>query len=268
MSTHTLAVLVPVYNEAPHLAPLVQSIAPVLDDVCGKDNWHFVFVNNGSTDDSASILTAIAATLPRTIVLTLPAPNYGVALKNGFEHAQADYIYIINVDFWDKAFLHWGWLNRSQYDLMLGSKRADPTINHLSPYRQFLSWGLNTLLQLFFGFVGRDTHGQKMLKTSTLLPHAQKCVMQRGQFDTELVLRALRAGLWIAEAPVPIVEIRKQRNWMIRKIYNNVIDIFKLRAEMAKVPWSHSVRYHRWAREDVELGRRVSWHHSEPQRAP
>jgi len=39
-------------------------------------------------------------------------------------------------------------------------------------------------------------------------PVLGQCVMRRGQFDTEFTLRALRAGLWLAEVPVPIVEIR------------------------------------------------------------
>jgi len=254
-----LAVIVPIFNEEEHLKSLVEAMAPQMEAITGKGAWKFIFVDNGSTDNSPAILEECVAEYPGSKCITLPKPNYGAALCTGIENSEADFAYIINVDFWDENFLRWGWINRHQYDLIIGSKRADPTLNHLAPYRQFLSWGLNTLLQLFFGFIGRDTHGQKILRISSISPHARRCVMQRGQFDTELVLRAIRAGLWIAEVPVPISEHRPARNLMLRKIYNNVRDIFRLRTVMNRVPWTHTVRYHRWAREDILACKLISW---------
>lgn len=255
----TLAVIVPVFNEEKHLPHLVEEMVPALDNIIGQGNWMFIFVDNGSTDGSPAILADTVAAHPGRVI-TLDRPNYGSALRAGILNAEANHAYIINVDFWDKEFLNWSWINRAQYDLILGSKRADPTLNHLAPYRKFLSWGLNTLLQLHFGFIGRDTHGQKALNLSSVRAHVEQCVMQRGQFDTELVLRVLRAGLWVAEVPVPITEKRRARNLMLRKIYNNVVDVLKLRSVMNQVPWTHKVRYHRWAREDVEQARAITWH--------
>jgi hypothetical protein len=111
---------------------------------------------------------------------------------------------------------------------------------------------------VFFDFVGRDTHGQKLIRLSAvrdILPH---CIMERGQFDTELTMRALRGGLWVAEVPVPIVQARGPRNLMLVKIYRNVVDLWRLRRIMRSVP-SLRTRYHRWAREDMEEMHIVSW---------
>ncbi len=106
--------------------------------------------------------------------------------------------------------------------------------------------------------LGRDTHGQKLLFLPAMLPIIEHCVMERGQFDTEFTLRALRWGLWVAEAPVPISEQRRQRNLMIRKIWNNLIDVLRLTRVMSPIPFTKT-RYHRWAREDMELMHVVSW---------
>jgi len=76
--------------------------------------------------------------------------------------------------------------------------------------------------------------------------------MRRGQFDTEFTLRAARAQLWIAEVPVPIVELRKARNLMLHKIVRNFVDIRRLHRVMREVPIKAATRYHRWSREDVE----------------
>jgi len=73
-----------------------------------------------------------------------------------------------------------------------------------------------------------------------------------GQFDTEFVLRSQRAGLKMAELPVPIRENRKQRNWMIKKIFQNIVDLFQLARVMKKVPIDKGIHYHRFSRIDLE----------------
>jgi hypothetical protein len=65
-------------------------------------------------------------------------------------------------------------------------------------------------------------------------------------------LRASRARLWLAEAPVPIVELRKPRNLMLHKVVRNIVDIRRLHKIMQKTPVTAAMRYHRWSREDVE----------------
>jgi hypothetical protein len=170
---------------------------------------------------------------------------------HGLRHSQGEWAYIINVDFWDDIMLAWCWQHRGLYDLVLGSKRSDPSLNHQHNYRKLLSWGLNSVLQFVFGFVGSDTHGQKFLHLPTLRPILDACVMRRGQFDTELTLRAMRAGLWLAEIPVPVTELRPPRNLMFTKIFRNIVDIRRLRAVMRRIPSDRPVRYHRWAREDL-----------------
>lgn len=254
-----LSVIVPIYNEEDELWPMAESLSPVLDAAVGEGKWQYVLVDNGSTDGTPAILDGIIERWPACIKTVLPVPNYGSALAAGIQASQGEYGYIINVEFWDEIFIRWAWLNRCQYDLVLGSKRADPTLNSQTIYRRLLSWGLNALLQIFFGFVGRDTHGQKLIRLSTIRPLASRCVMKGGQFDTELTLRSLREGLWTAEAPVPITETRAPRNWMMQKILRNLRDIVLLHFIMRKVPYKHNTRYHRWAREDMERMRVISW---------
>src|ERR1700722_877840 len=253
-----LSVVVPVYNEQDHLWSMAEALARELDRVVGPSRWQFVLVDNGSQDDSPKVIETILAAWPTRRVLRLDRPNYGTALKVGLQAAGAPFAYVINVDFWDPLFLRWSWANRHQYDVILGSKRADPTLNKLPPYRKFLSAGLNLIFQVFFDFVGRDTHGQKLVRLAAFRDIIPKCIMQRGQFDTELTMRALRGGLWVAEVPVPIAEKRSPRNLMLAKIWRNFADLVRLRRVMRQVPSLHT-RYHRWSREDMEEMHIVSW---------
>jgi glycosyltransferase involved in cell wall biosynthesis len=257
-TTLGLSVIVPVFNEENHLWPMAAALGRELDGLIGPSHWQFVLVDNGSRDGSFKVIERILAAWPTSRALKLDRPNYGTALKAGLQAAAAPFAYVINVDFWDPLFLRWSWANRHQYDLILGSKRADPTLNKLPPYRKFLSAGLNLIFQVFFDFVGRDTHGQKLVRLAAFRDVMPKCIMQRGQFDTELTMRALRGGLWVAEVPVPIAEKRSPRNLMLAKIWRNFADLVRLRRVMREVP-SLRTRYHRWSREDMEEMHIVSW---------
>lgn len=145
----------------------------------------------------------------------------------------------------------WSWKNRHDYDLIIASKRCDPTINQQDRYRRLLSWGLNTLLNGLFDYNGTDTHGPKLMDLRAMRPIIDGCVMNRGQFDTEFTLKAFRMGLRMAEIPLPFSEKRKARNLMFKKILWNLQDMVKLRKIIHAVAWSGSLRYRRFCRADV-----------------
>ena len=211
-----------------------------------------MLVDNGSRDGSGEVCDEIVRRWPESLKVRLERPDYGDALYEGLMHAVGPWAFIINVDFWDAPFMRWCFRTRGAYDMVMGSKRADDVLNHQSSYRRWLSWGLNTILQTVFNFPGTDTHGQKFIYLPALRPIFIQCVLRRGQFDTEFTLRAARAKLWLAEVPVPIVEVRKARNLMLHKIVRNIVDIMRLREVMRKQRTRTAMRYHRWSREDVE----------------
>lgn len=246
-----LSVVVPIYNEEEVLWTMAEELSEHLDNTIGKNKWQFVLVDNGSVDSSPEIIQKIKQQWPNTIPIRLAMPNIGKAQAEGLRQAEGKWFYLIQTDWWDPVFISWAWTKRDRYDLIYGSKRADDSLNQHSRYRRNLSWGLNALLRFFFGFVGSDTHGDKLMKMVTMRPILEKCVMHRGQFDTEFTIRAMREGLWLAEVPIPIVEIRKRRNWMMRKIVQNIWDLFRLYRVIHQAPSSHSIRYHRWARDDM-----------------
>ena len=86
----------------------------------------------------------------------------------------------------------------------------------------------------------------------TIRPIAEICTLGRGHYDTEMVLRALRAGLWVAEGPTSYVEHRPTRTLMLRKITETFIDQYRMYRRLADVPFNGPLKYHRYAREDLE----------------
>ena len=250
-----MSVIVPIYNEEGILWEMAVQLAGHFDRIVGKDRWQYILVENGSRDSSPEITLKIAAQWPMSRIVELDAPNYGMALREGLYAADGDYAHIINVDQWDIPFFEFAWSLRDRYALILGSKRADPTLNHQTPYRRLLSWGLNAMLMFLFEYTGADSHGPKLINLRTLRDLCHATVLNRGQFDTELTLRAFRGGYWIAEIPTNYMEKRPPRNWMITKILRNFIDLYRLRKIMVTVPYAGTVNLHRWARWDVDAYR-------------
>ena len=249
-----LSVVIPVYNEARHLFDNVCRFIQVLDSLVGRDRWEIQLVNNGSTDDSANIINRLSVRFPSISETYLSSPNYGLAIRHGIQNAKHTYVYVVDLDQWDDAFIRWSWCYRNSYDLIISSKRADPSINRQSRIRFVLSWGLNALLQLLFSFPGSDTHGQKLLNSEVLSQILEDTRADRGQYDVELVIRTIRASKRVIELPVPYIEMRPSRNTLFRKILWNMWALSKLAWRLRSVE-CYSVELRRISRSDVEQAR-------------
>jgi glycosyltransferase involved in cell wall biosynthesis len=248
---NAVSIVIPLYNEEKFLQENADSLAAIFDAVVGYGRWSFIFVENGSTDATPMLADAVAARHRPSRALHLPKPNYGVALKAGLQAASTKWVYLLDIEQWDLPFIIWAWGHRESYDALMASKRADASINHQHFYRRLLSCGLNGLLQVLLQYTGTDTHGPKLLNRASLQAIIDACELDRGQYDTELVLRAIRGQKRIIEAPSEYRELRPNRNWMLKKIVWNLWALARLVKVMKHVPYEGLARYYRVAREDV-----------------
>ena len=253
-----LSVAIPIFNEQKILENTLLNFAAEFDAVVGPGRWAYVLVENGSADSTLEVARRMITKWPGSKVIELNKPDYGNALREGMLNADYPWTMILNIDHqWDTPFFKWAWDNRADYDMIMGSKSADLSLNSQTRYRKILSAGINALFRYYVDFSGADTHGMKVMRTEAVKPLAEVCIMRRGQFDSELVIRSLRKGLRTVEVPVYYSERRKQRNFMIKKIGQNVINLFTFSKEMRSVPQEGPLHYRRLSREDVEMGRRV-----------
>jgi glycosyltransferase involved in cell wall biosynthesis len=246
-----VSVVIPIYNEQLILKENLQTLAQFFDRLLGTGSWLFILVDNGSTDGTPRLVEEAIERWPLSRGIRLADPNYGAALKTGLRVATTKWVFVVDIEQWDIPFMTWAWANRTSYDMFMASKRADPTINFQEPHRRLLSAGLNAMLQVLFGFSGTDTHGPKLLNRESLETMIQACVLDRGQFDTELVLRAIRGAKSVVEVPIEYRESRPHRNWMFKKIVWNLLALRRLRRVMQGVPFEGYVLYYRFSRKDV-----------------
>lgn len=97
--TDQVSIVIPVYAEANNLRPLYDRLQKVL--ACQHSiEWTYIFVNDGSPDDSMEVLRALAGENPEVKVLDL-SRNFGkeIALTAGVHEAEnADAVICIDAD--------------------------------------------------------------------------------------------------------------------------------------------------------------------------
>ncbi|MBZ0310323.1 MAG: glycosyltransferase family 2 protein [Anaerolineae bacterium] len=93
----SLAVVVPCYNEEATIHEFHKQVCAVLDTL--DISYGFVFVDDGSRDNTLTVLNTLASTDSRVSVLSL-ARNFGhqLALTAGLDHADAEIIVTMDCD--------------------------------------------------------------------------------------------------------------------------------------------------------------------------
>ncbi|MBU2366790.1 MAG: glycosyltransferase family 2 protein [Alphaproteobacteria bacterium] len=93
----TLAVVIPVFNEEAGVAALAMRLGEVL---VGLADYHIVFVDDGSSDNTAAALKAVSDVDDRVKYILL-SKNCGhqTAMRAGLEHVDADCIVTMDGDF-------------------------------------------------------------------------------------------------------------------------------------------------------------------------
>jgi dolichol-phosphate mannosyltransferase len=91
-----ITIVVPVYGEARNLPRLVERFDSVVPD---DYRWEYLFVNDGSPDDSLDVLRALQHRSPRIRIIDL-SRNFGkeAALSAGLTHARGDAVICIDAD--------------------------------------------------------------------------------------------------------------------------------------------------------------------------
>ena len=97
MTEPELSVVIPVYNEAENVSPLLEELEGVLDRLGVASE--LIVIDDGSTDGTAAELEAWKRRLPSLRVVPL-ARNFGqtAALSAGFDHARGRWVVTLDGD--------------------------------------------------------------------------------------------------------------------------------------------------------------------------
>lgn len=154
-----ISIVVPVYHNAPSLPDLYDRFQ-TLAKQNGDDEFEFVFVDDGSRDDSFEVLQRLANQDPRVIVVKL-SRNFGSnpAIIAGLFHTHGDAVAAISADLQDppelihEMLVHW----RSGRKVILAARegRDDPGLSSVMSdtfYALFRRFAIKTMPTRGFDF--------------------------------------------------------------------------------------------------------------------
>lgn len=217
------------YNEAGFLPVGLPAMIGQLEQA-GLD-YGVLIVDNGSTDGTAEVAARVAGAAP-VEVISLPDPDYGLAMREGFLRAEGDWVVNFDIDYFSARFLARVVELGDRVDLVIASKRDPRSEDQRSFLRRLATMVFNLLLRALFSSSVSDTHGMKAFRHDLVAELAPRVVSRQDLFDTELVIRAERQGYRIAEVPVVVTEMREGRS-LIRRVPRTLRGLWRIRRILA-----------------------------------
>ncbi len=170
-----LYVVMPAYNEAENIQQTIDAWYPVVEKHAGGGASRLVIINDGSKDDTYSIMQEYAKSRPLFQPLTKENGGHGSTVLYGYRYAienGADYVFQTDSDgqtnpeefeaFWDLM---------DSYDAVLGNRvvRGD------GKDRKFVENTVCFLLRLVFGVKVKDANAPfRLMKTELLKKYIDK----------------------------------------------------------------------------------------------
>ena len=193
----SLSVLIPAYNEDDGLNYLVKEA--LKDAAKITHDFEVIIVNDGSTDETAVVADSLAKRYKNVRVIHL-IKNQGLAsaFRSGIKACSKDIVLYIEGDGQQPL--------KDQYQVLRKIKSADVVLGarsyrfDYSSFRKSLSYGFLFLLRLFFNLKYKDVGWSQAYRRKIFDSIELKSTSPF--FCAELVIKALRKGFTVTEAPV------------------------------------------------------------------
>ena len=226
------SVVVPVHNEE---EIILQSAAQIYD-ICRRKQLDFeiIFVENGSIDDTLSIIEKFTSKHRECRVISLDIANYGNALKQGFLKAVNEIVISFDIDYFSEDFLEEALLLDKSYSAITASKRLNKSSDGRRLIRRIATQTFVSILKLLFQTNLSDTHGMKAVRNTFIRKEVNNVVSTQDLFDTELLIRIEKSGERILEIPAVINEIRPSVSVIYKRIPRTIKSLIKLRIQLSK----------------------------------
>lgn len=223
-----VSIVIPVYNEE----RILEGSLTELRERLRAFPWTYeiLVAENGSRDRTVEIARELAQAAPELQVHSLGEPNYGKALKQGILRARGTYVICDEIDLCDTDFYRRAMekLESGEAELVVGSKVMKGASDDRPLVRHAATLVLNGMLRVAVGFRGTDTHGLKAFRRDALRDTAERCVVDKDLFASELVVRAYREGKRVVEIPLRVVEKRRPSINLVRRVPNVLKNMARL----------------------------------------
>jgi glycosyltransferase involved in cell wall biosynthesis len=228
-----LSIIIPVYNESQRLSA---ALTICVDWARRQPGWEFIFVNDGSSDDTVAKLQPAVRTIKQFTLLSYPVNHgKGFALKQGVAQAVKPLVLICDLDFStplkDLSLLY-PFVAKGA-DLAIGSRKAlgAKVLKHQAPFREWLGKQFTNLSKMWLGLTVTDvTCGFKLFTTPVAKKLFASSRVNRWGYDAEILFLAKKHGFKVVDVPVTWINDERTKVNILRDIFNSLTDLLTIRA--------------------------------------
>jgi glycosyltransferase involved in cell wall biosynthesis len=230
MGEPNLSIVIPAYNEAANIEPVLAMTMQTLDDHAAAGPYEVIMVNDGSTDETAAAMAGVARNDARIRVLTHDRNRgFGAALLTGFRASTGRFVTLLSADGEigaDQVLSLYALM--ADHDLVLSRRERDKDVT-----RTTLSAGFNRLSSWILGFDPSEYMGIYVIRGP--LVRALPLVSTTGLLNIELQMRCFAMGCRYTSA---VMQVRPRLSGQskvtnLRTVAKVLFEMIKLRIRLA-----------------------------------
>jgi dolichyl-phosphate beta-glucosyltransferase len=231
----TASLVIPAYNEARRIEACVRGVAEWSRARPGGLDWEILLVNDGSTDDTASLARRQAAHegLDLKVLGYERNRGKGAAIRVGVLASKGDPVLVSDTDL-STPLSEWTKLAERlpEHPVAIGSRALQQELvrKRQAFYRVWLGRAGNAVIQLFAVPGIEDTQcGFKLFRGDAARGLFAEARVDRFAWDVEILFLARRHGLAIAEVPVIWVNSPETKVRFVRDAIQTLWDVLRIR---------------------------------------
>jgi hypothetical protein len=245
MPLGSTTLVIPAYNESDRLATGLRRLEHAA--ATGRfsiDDLVIVFVDDGSTDDTAAVAASLIADWAQGEIVSLTQnTGKGAAVREGVRVAQTPSVAFVDADFA---------IDPSQLPSLIGALRTAPMavgsravrghVDYGSSIRTLAGRSFNRLIRLVSNVDYRDTQcGFKAMRTAHAKMLFHFASIQGFAFDVEILARAQQLGWPVNEVPVSWQDIKGSHVRLAKDSVKMVSELARARLSFSTLPLLHGV---------------------------
>ena len=233
-----LTIVMPCYNEGTRIYRNIIETITQVEKFC--ESFRVIAVNDGSTDETESEIRRAAQADKRVGVISYPENRgKGYAVRRGMLAAKSEYVAFLDADLEIPPYLLKGFLEKSAYDIVIGSKMHPDSQVEYPFLRKVFSMGYYIFMKVLFSLKVKDTQtGIKLFRLAAIQPILRNMKTTGFSFDIEMLAIASKLGLSICEMPVVVNFSRNKGDKSkisMKSIYDMVRDSLRIKVYVSKL---------------------------------
>jgi len=227
-----LSIVFPLYNEHERF----QRFFPILKKV-HQDNpaWEFIFVNDGSIDETENLVKSMIADFPRMKFISYqPNQGKGYALKRGILKVTKPYVLFSDIDFSTpvaelETFIPF---IKKGADVVMGTRKVKGAtiLKHQNSLREWLGKRFTDLTNFWLRMDISDyTCGFKLFKTQVAKQLFRRQKIKGWAFDAEILFLAQKLGYRIVEVPVTWENDERTKVSLGKDIIRSLLELWRIK---------------------------------------